>query len=73
VRAGSTKEIKKKGRPKKIIRNLYESKDKPKNFDTRTHSDVKNEKVESDIEANLIEIIEPQSLTEALNSPQANE
>lgn len=65
----NAKEIKKRGRSKKKIRNPYGRKGKSRNAQ---HSQEEEDSTEqSDTEANLIEIYEPQNIEEALTSPQA--
>nr|XP_034194668.1 uncharacterized protein LOC117610925 [Osmia lignaria] len=75
VGAHDTAQAKKGGRPKKVIRNPYGCKGKPsaQEDEVRSLPEEDNEIEDSDIEANLVEIVEPQSLKEALNSPQAAE
>lgn len=58
-----------RGRPKKIIRNPYGRKGKPKE-NQRIHEEEDSTE-QSDIEANLVEINEPQDIDEALSSPRA--
>jgi len=57
---------KKAGRPKKVIKNPYGRKGKPRE---KTQSTCDTE--ESELEINLVEITEPRDLNEALNSPHA--
>ncbi|XP_076544682.1 uncharacterized protein LOC117610925 [Osmia lignaria lignaria] len=75
VGAHGTAQAKKRGRPKKVIRNPYGCKGKPsaQENEVRSLPEEDNEIEDSDTEANLVEIVEPQSLKEALNSPQAAE
>lgn len=58
-----------RGRPKKIIRNPYGRKGKPKE-NQRIHEEEDSTE-QSDIEANLVEINEPQDIDEAQSSPRA--
>lgn len=61
----------KRGRKKKIIRNPYGRKGKPK--ETQDGQEEESITEQSDIEANLIEIVDPQDIHEALSSPQAKQ
>lgn len=60
-----------KGRPKKKVRNPYGRKGKPKTKEVQHVPEDEYSTEQSDIEANLVEINEPQSINEALISPQA--
>ncbi|KAK2577746.1 hypothetical protein KPH14_012773, partial [Odynerus spinipes] len=67
---------KRRGRPVKIIRNPYGRKGKPKSSSDKEQITTDNEDgntTGSEFEANLVEIIEPRDLKEALSSPQAEE
>jgi len=60
-----------RGRPKKTVRNPYGRKGKPKPREIQRLFEDECSTEQSDIEANLIEINEPQDIHEALASPQA--
>lgn len=60
VGARSTEEKRKVGRPKKKIRNPYGRKGKPKEAQATNEEESSNE--QSDVEVNLIEVNEPQSI-----------
>jgi len=60
-----------RGRPKKTVRNPYGRKGKPKPKEIQRLFEDECSTEQSDIEANLIEINEPQDIHEALASPQA--
>lgn len=66
-----TKPKKKVGRPKKKIRNPYGRKGKPKETNSDTGSS--DEEGSRSVELNFVEIVEPNTLEEALSSPQASE
>jgi len=59
----------KRDRPKKIIRNSYGRRGKPK--ETRRTHEEEGSTEQSDIEANLIEVNEPQDINEILSFSQA--
>lgn len=61
----------KRGRKKKVIRNPYGRKGKPKEIQDNQEEESATE--QSDIEANLIEIADPQDIHEALSSPQTKQ
>lgn len=64
------------GRPKKVIRNPYGRKGRPKANEDDEYLPPENadhNARDGDIEANLVEIIEPRNLKEALRSPQFTE
>lgn len=62
----------KRGRSKRVIRNPYGCKEKPKNQEIDNDEDKESE-AESNIEVNSLEITEPQNVEEALESPQATQ
>ncbi|CAK9816510.1 Retrovirus-related Pol polyprotein from transposon TNT 1-94 [Anthophora quadrimaculata] len=66
------RQISRRGRSRKLIRNPYGRKGKPKNQEIGENED-ENSTIESDIETNFLEIIEPETVEEALASPQARQ
>lgn len=73
VGGSSTEEGRKRGRPKKVIRNPYGRKGKPRVMNNLIYNDSEEGSCDTEIEANLVEVVKPQSVVEALNSPQASQ